>query len=74
MNQQQFRVDFYNDVMNHLNQNYELNDIENTIIVFLFIHVENFKYMKIKKQNVLILIRTFDEFIFFYFHLQFKLI
>ena len=64
-NQQTLRADFYDDVMNRLNNDYELNDIEQKIIVLFFNHVKFSRWLKNKKQNVLILIRKYIKFTFF---------
>ena len=64
-NQQQLRVDLYQSVMNRINDDAKLDDIDKKIIILSFNFTENFRYMKIKKQNVLILIRTFEKSTFF---------
>ena len=51
--------------MNRLIDDANLKNIDKKIIVLLFTHVDDFRYMKIKKQNVFALIRIFDKFIFF---------
>ena len=65
INQQQFRIDLYFEIMNLLSEKIELIDINKKIIVLLFNHVESFEYLKIKKQNALTLIRKYDKFTFF---------
>ena len=64
-NQQFLRIEFYRDLMNRLSQNYELNDIDQKMTILLSNHIEFSRYMKIKKQNVFVLIRKFNKFIFF---------
>ena len=51
--------------MNRLIDDANLKNIDKKIIVLFFPHVDDFRYMKIKKQNVITLIRIFDKFIFF---------
>ena len=51
--------------MNRLNKNAILDNIKKKIIILLFTHIDNFRYIKIKKQNVLTLIRIYNKFIFF---------
>ena len=64
-NQQQLRADLYNDVMNRLNEEADLNDIDSKITVLPFSHVDSPRYMKTKKQNAFALIRIFDKPTFF---------
>ena len=65
INQQQLRVDLYSEIMNRLNEKIELIDIDKKIIILLFNHVDDLKYIKIRKQNALTLIRKYDKFIYF---------
>ena len=65
INQSQLRVDLYSEIMNCLSEKVELIDINKKIIILLFNHVNDFKYMKIKEQNALTLIRKYDKFIYF---------
>ena len=59
--------------MNRLNESANFNDINNKIIILFFSHVNDFRYIKIKKQNALLIVRIYDKLIFFcYFHLQFR--
>ena len=65
MNQQKLRVDLYMSVMNRLNDECELKNIEKKVIILLFNHVDESRFMKTKKQNALTLIRKFEKFDFF---------
>ena len=51
--------------MNRLNESATLDDIEKKVTILSFTHVDSFRYIKTKKQNTLVLIRTYDKFIFF---------
>ena len=51
--------------MNCLNENVTFDNIDKKIIILFFTHVDSSRYIKIKKQNVLVLIRIYDKFIFF---------
>ena len=64
-NHQFLRVDFYRNLMNQSNQNYEFNDIDQKMTILSSNHTKFSRYMKIKKQNVFALIRKFNKFIFF---------
>ena len=50
--------------MNRLNENANLNNINKKITILSFTHVGDSRYIKIKKQNVLTLIRIYNKFIF----------
>ena len=65
INQQKLRVDLYAKVMNRLSHECELNNINKKIIILLFNHVDESRYMKVKRQNVLTLIRKFEKSNFF---------
>ena len=65
MNQQKLRVDLYMSVMNRLNDECELKNIKKKVIILLFNHVDESRFMKIKKQNALTLIRKFEKLDFF---------
>ena len=43
--------------MNRINDETKLDDIDKKIIILFFNFIENFRYMKVKKQNALTLIR-----------------
>ena len=64
-NQQLLRVELYRNLMNQLSQDYELNDIDQKMTILSSSHIEFSRYMKIKKQDALALIRKFNKFIFF---------
>ena len=64
-NQQFLRIEFYRNLMNRLNQNYKFNDIDQKMTILSSNHIEFFRYMKIKKQKIFVLIRKFNKFIFF---------
>ena len=64
-NQQFLRVELYRDLMNRLDQDYEFNDIDQKMTILSSSHTGFSRYMKIKKQDVLALIRKFSKFIFF---------
>ena len=64
-NQQRLRVDCYKNFMNRINEGVELIDIDIKTSIFFFNFTSGFRYMKIKKQNVLILIRRFEKSTFF---------
>ena len=64
-NQQQLRVNCYKKLMNHVNKNFELISINNKTNILSFNFTNESRYMKIKKQNALILIRRFEKFTFF---------
>ena len=51
--------------MNRINKNYELIFIDNKANILFFNFTNNFRYIKIKKQNTLILIHKFEKSTFF---------
>ena len=51
--------------MNRIDEGVELIDINIKTSIFFFNFTNNFRYIKIKKQNVLILIRRFEKSTFF---------
>ena len=51
--------------MNRLNENANLNDIDSKITILPFSYVDNSRYIKVKKQNALSIVRTYDKLIFF---------
>ena len=51
--------------MNRINENYELILIDNKANILFFNFINDSRYIKIKKQNVLTLIRRFEKLIFF---------
>ena len=65
MNQQKLRVDLYARIMNRLSHECKLNNIDKKIIILLFNHVNESRYMKIKRQNALTLILKFEKSNFF---------
>ena len=65
LNQLLLRAELYRDFMDRLGQNYELNDIDQKMTILPSSHTGFSRYMKIKKQNALALIRKFNKFIFF---------
>ena len=65
MNQQKLRVDLYMSVMNRLSDECELKNIKKKVIILLFNHVDESRFMKIRKQNALTLIRKFEKLDFF---------
>ena len=64
-NQQRLRVDCYKNLMNRIDEDAELTDIDIKTSIFFFNFTNDFRYIKIKKQNVLILIRRFEKSTFF---------
>ena len=64
-NQQRLRADCYQNLMNRIDENVELTDIDIKTSILFFNFTNDSRYIKIKKQNVLILIRRFEKSTFF---------
>ena len=64
-NQQRLRADCYQNFMNRIDESAELIDIDIKTSILFFSFTNDSRYMKIKKQNVLILIRRFEKSTFF---------
>ena len=65
LNQQLLRVELYRGLMDRLGQGYELNDIGQKVTILPSSHTGFPRYMKVKKQDALALVRKFSKLIFF---------